>query len=251
MPLNTVDTAMVLAAGLGTRMRPLTETMPKPLIKVAGRTLLDRALDRFEDAGVKRVVVNVHYLADQVVQHVAKRQAPAIEISDETEQLLETGGGIKKALPILGDAPFLAANSDAVILNANTAAMGRLMQRWDDEAMDALLLLHSTVEAYGYNGRGDFDADPSGKLDRRQENTVSPFLFTGVQLLHPRLFDGAPDGPFSMNVLYDKALEAGRLYGVVHDGDWFHVGDADGLAQAETYMADPYPGTRHRGDPMA
>lgn len=241
---------MVLAAGLGLRMRPLTETTPKPLIAVAGRTLLDRAIDRFADAGVETVVVNVHHLADQVVAHLAGREAPRIEISDETGQLLETGGGIGKALPLLGPDPFFAANSDAVVLNGNTPALNRLAEQWNDDAMDGLLLLHSTVEAYGYDGRGDFHADPSGRLTRRGELDVVPYLFTGVQLLHPRLFAGAPEGPFSMNRLYDQALDAGRLYGVVHDGDWFHVGDAAGLAQAEAYMADPYPGIRHRGDPV-
>lgn len=251
MPLTHVATGIVLAAGLGLRMRPLTDTTPKPLVKVAGRTLLDRALDRFADAGVERAVVNVHHLADQVIDHMQERDTPAIVISDETETLLETGGGIKKALDVLGPEPFFAANSDAILLNANTSALGRLMARWDDNAMDGLLLLHSTVEAYGYDGPGDFEADPLGRLKRRGEGMVSPYLFTGVQLLHPRLFDGAPDGPFSMNILYDRALAAKRLFGVIHDGDWFHVGDAEGLAQAEAYMADPYPGVRHRGDPVA
>ena len=248
MPLSHVKTGLVLAAGLGLRMRPLTETTPKPLIDVAGRTLLDRALDRFEDAGVETAVVNVHYLADQVTAHVAGRTAPRVVVSDETAELLETGGGVKKALPLLGPDPFLVSNSDAILLNANTPALGRLMERWEDDEMDALLLLHSTVEAYGYEGMGDFTADPVGRLARRPEQEVAPYLFTGTQILHPRLFDGAPDGKFSLNVLYDRALEAGRLYGVVHDGEWFHVGDAAGLAQAEAYMTERYPGIRHRGD---
>lgn len=246
--MTAVKSAMVLAAGLGLRMRPITETTPKPLITVAGRTLLDRTIDRFEDAGVETVAVNVHHLASQVIDHLKGRATPRIVISDETDRLLETGGGIKKALPLLGPDPFFAANSDAIILNGHTPALSRMADQWNGEAMDGLLLLHSTVEAYGYQGRGDFHADPQGRLTRRRENEVVPFLFTGVQLLHPRLFDGAPDGPFSMNVLYDRALDAGRLYGIVHDGDWFHVGDPDGLAQAESYMADPYPGVRHRGD---
>jgi MurNAc alpha-1-phosphate uridylyltransferase len=247
----TIKTGMVLAAGLGLRMRPLTETTPKPLVPVAGRTLLDRALDRYADAGVETAVVNVHHLADQVEAHLTGRSDLAIRISDERVALLETGGGIRHALPLLGDQPFFVANSDAIVLNANTPALGRLTARWNDDEMDGLLLLHSTVEAYGYSGLGDFDADPLGRLERRAENRVAPFLFTGVQILHPRLFDGAPDGAFSLNVLYDKALAAGRLFGVVHDGEWFHVGDADGLAEAEAYMAVRYPGTRHRGDDIA
>lgn len=243
-----IKTGMVLAAGLGLRMRPITDTTPKPLVTVAGRTLLDRMIDRFEDAGVDTVVVNVHHLADQVEAHVAERDTPTIVVSDERDHLLETGGGLKKALPLLGERPFLAANSDAIVLNANTPALGRLIERWDDDAMDGLLLLQSTVEAYGYDGLGDFDADPMGQLQRRSEHMVAPYLFTGVQILHPRLFADAPMGPFSLNVLYDRALAAGRLFGVVHDGEWFHVGDAHGLAAAETYMGERYPGVRHRGD---
>ena len=248
--LKRVKAGMVLAAGLGLRMRPLTETTPKPLIPVAGRTLLDRMIDRFQDAGVETVVVNVHHLADQVNEHLKNRAAPAIIISDERDSLLETGGGLKKALGLLGDQPFFAANADAILLNANTPALGRLMEQWDDEKMDGLLLLHSTVEAYGYTGAGDFNADATGKLVRRAELEIAPYLFTGVQLLHPRLFDGAPDGPFSLNVLYDKALENDRLFGVVHDGEWFHVGDPEGLADVEGYMSESYPGVRHRGDPV-
>ena len=240
--------AMVLAAGLGTRMRPLTDDTPKPLMEVSGRSLLNRALDRLVDDGIANAVVNVHYLADQVEDHVKDRGDIQIAISDERETLLETGGGIAKALPLLGDGPFLVANSDALWLNANTSAIGRLAEQFDAEAMDGLLLLQSTVEAYGYDGVGDFDADALGRLERRQPSCVAPFLFSGIQILHPRLFDHAPQGAFSMNVLFDHALAHGRLFGVIHDGEWFHVGTPDGLAQAEAYMSERFAGVRHRGD---
>jgi len=237
--------AMVLGAGLGMRLRPITDSVPKPLIEVCGRTLLDRVIDRLEEEGVERIVVNAHHLAPLIEEHLAKRQGPEIRISFEPD-LLETGGGIAKALPLLGDGPFFAANGDILWLNGPMRALGCLKAAWDDGAMDGLLLLHSTVEAYGYSGAGDFWADPSGRLTRRPEREVMPNLFTGVQILHPRLFKDAPDGPFSMNVLYDKAMEAGRLFGVVHDGEWFHIGTAEGLDEAETFLGARYSGIRHR-----
>jgi MurNAc alpha-1-phosphate uridylyltransferase len=235
---------MVLAAGLGLRMRPITETLPKPLIEVGGRTLLDRALDRLEEAGVDKVTVNLHHLGSLIEAHLAPRSKPAIEFSHEAE-LLETGGGVAKALPRLGDGPFWVANADVLWLDGPQPALERLAEAWDDARMDGLLLLHATVDAYGYRGRGDFLADPLGRLVRRPECEVAPFLFTGVQILHPRLFADAPAGPFSLNRLYDQAIEAGRLYGVVHDGEWFHVGTPDGLAEAETYLSLRYA-TRER-----
>lgn len=250
MPV-TLTHAMVLAAGLGKRMRPLTDATPKPLLPVAGRSLLMRALDRVVEAGIENAVVNTHYLADQVDAHLEGRDDLAITLSDERGALLETGGGVAKALGALGDGPFLVANSDALWLNANTSAIGRLAERWDDGEMDALLLLQSTVEAYGYDGMGDFDADAVGLLERRQPGCITPYLFAGVQILHPRLFADAPEGAFSLNVLFDRALAAGRLYGVVHDGEWFHVGTPEGLAQAEAYMAESFPGIRHRGSTVA
>jgi MurNAc alpha-1-phosphate uridylyltransferase len=236
---------MALAAGLGLRMRPLTETMPKPLIEVGGRALLDWGLDHLVRAGVADVVVNLHHLAPQVEAHLADRKAPAIHFSHESE-LLETGGGIAGALDLLGPDPFYVTNSDVIWLDGPEPALGRLAERWDDGAMDGLLLLHSTVEAYGYDGRGDFFVDPLGLLTRRPERDVAPFLFTGAQILHPRLFAHAPEGAFSLNLLYDRALAGGRLFGVVHDGEWFHVGSPDGLARARTYMAERHPGNRHR-----
>ncbi|MEQ8934196.1 MAG: nucleotidyltransferase family protein, partial [Amphiplicatus sp.] len=235
----------LLAAGLGMRMRPLTDNKPKPLIEVAGRTLIDHALDRLEDAGVKTAVVNVHYLGGQIETHLSTRKTPEIDISHE-ETLLDTGGGVAKALPLLGKDVFYAVNSDALWLNGYEDTLLRMARLWNDDRMDALLLLHSTVEAYGYWGVGDFTIDPAGVLARRAESEVSPYLFTGVQILHPRLFENAPGGAFSLNVLYDKAIDEGRLYGIVHDGEWFHVGSPEGLSEAESYLQARYAGTRRR-----
>ena len=237
--------AMVLAAGLGLRLRPVTETLPKPLVEVGRRSLLDRTLDRLGEAGVEGVVVNLHHLGSLIETHLARRGGPTIEFSWESE-LLETGGGVAKALPRLGDGPFWVANSDVLWLDGPGPALGRLAAAWDDTRMDGLLLLHETINAYGYQGRGDFFADPLGQLVRRPEGEVAPYLFTGVQILHPRLFADAPAGPFSLNRLYDRAIEAGRLYGIVHDGEWFHVGTPDGLAEAEAYMSVRYAGRTRR-----
>lgn len=238
--------AMVLAAGLGLRMRPITDKTPKPLVTVAGRTLLDHSLDRLAMAGVEKVIVNIHHLGDMIEQHLSKRTDMDITISSEKEDLLETGGGVNKALEHFDGQPFFVCNADILFLDGPTLALHRLVQSWDDAEMDGLLLLHSTVEAYGYKGDGDFAIDPMGILERRPEREISPYLFTGIQLLHPRLFKDAPDGAFSLNLLYDWAMEKGRLSGIVHDGDWFHVGTANGLAEAEIYMRQRFPGVRHR-----
>jgi MurNAc alpha-1-phosphate uridylyltransferase len=238
--------AMVLAAGLGTRLKPVTDTLPKPLVQVDNRALIDHALDRLEAVGVGEVVVNTHYLAEQLQAHLSGRKSPVLQISHE-DDLLDTGGGIAKALPLLGDDPFLAVNADAFWLNGPYDALQRMAHTWDDDTMDGLLLLHSTVEAYGYTGLGDFCAPlGDGVLTRRLEGEVSPWLFTGIQMLHPRLFKTAPDGAFSLNLLYDRAIESGRLLGVVHDGEWFHVGTPQGLEEAETYMHLRYAGKERR-----
>ncbi len=237
--------AMVLAAGLGTRMRPITDRLPKCLIPVSGRALIDRTIDRFQEAGVKTVVVNVHHLADMVERHLKARTQPNILISREVERL-ETGGGVKNALPLLGAAPFFVANADAMWLNGPQGTLKRMMERWDDADMDALLLMHSTVDAYGYEGPGDFMVDAVGRLTRRPEREVVPNLFAGVQVLSPRLFEGTPDVPFSLNVVYDKAIAAGRLFGIVHDGEWFHVGTPEGLAEAEAYLSVRFAGKPRR-----
>ena len=245
MAKKTLRRAMVLAAGLGTRMRPVTDTLPKPLIEINGRALIDHALDRLQAAGVTDAVVNTHHLADQVEAHLKDRTSPAIKLSPE-KKLLETGGGIANALALLGDGPFFTVNADTFWLNGPLDTLGRLADTWDDANMDGLLLLHSTVEAYGYTGLGDFRAAGDGLLERRPEAEVSPWLFTGIQILHPRVFEDAPQGAFSLNRLYDQAIEAERLYGVVHDGEWFHVGTPEGLQEAETYMHLRYAGTTHR-----
>lgn len=242
---STPTHAMVLAAGLGTRMKPITDDLPKPMIEVAGRTLVDHVIDRLEEAGVTDVVVNLHHFADRLESHLKARSSPNIVFSPEPE-LLETGGGVRNALPLLGTDPFYVINSDALWLNGPMNTFERMVQVWNPETMDGLLLLHSTVDAYGYRGRGDFCADADGKLTRRPEMEVSPWLFTGIQLFHPRLFENAPEGAFSLNQLYDQALEAERLYGIIHDGEWFHVGTPAGLAEAETYLNTRFAGVKHR-----
>lgn len=221
---------MVLAAGLGTRMQPLSADRPKPLIELAGRTLLDRVLDHLTDAGVTRIVVNTHYKADMIAEHLAPRAD--IILSPEPD-LLETGGGVRNALAKLGDDPFYVVNSDAVWLDGPTPALRRLATAWDDAEMDALLLLQRTVAINGVLGPGDYFLDSEGHATRRRERSVAPFLFAGVQILHPRLFADAPDGPFSLNLLYDRAQEAERLRGLVHDGEWYHVGTPAQREQAE------------------
>ncbi len=233
---RSIDRAMVLSAGLGTRMRPITDSIPKPLVPVLGRTLLDRALDHVETAGISRAVVNTHYLGEQIAAHLKERTSPAIDLSDEAD-LLETGGGVLKALPKLGDGPFFVLNSDALWIDGPVPAMSRMRDAWDAERMDALLLVHPTVTAVGYSRKGDFTMEPDGRLYRRQEWEIAPFLFTGIQILHPRLFEGETPGKFSLNRLYDKALEAERLYGIRHDGEWYHVGSPDELKLAEAILS--------------
>ena len=229
-----IDTAMVLAAGLGTRMRPLTDDKPKPMVTLAGRTLLDRALDRLAEAAVHRTVVNTHYFADVIHRHLAGRDG--IVLSHEPN-ILETGGGVRRALPLLGGKPFFVVNSDAVWLDGSSPALSRLAAAWDDARMDALLLLQPVGAAIGYYGRGDYHRAGDGTLRRRGASETSPYLFAGVQILHPRLFAGAPDGPFSLNLLYDAAQAAGRLHGIEHDAEWFHVGTPEELARTEEYLA--------------
>lgn len=232
-----VTRAMILAAGLGTRMRPLTDTRPKPLIEVAGRTLLDWALAHAVDAGIEHAVINTHYLGEQIRDHVQARTAPLITLSPE-DPVLETGGGIEAALPLLGDAPFYVCNSDGLWLDGEVNALTRLAQAWDDDAMDGLLLLHAPKRALGYDGAGDFIIDATGRLTRRADTdgTAPAFVFTGVQLLHPRLFADAPGGVYSMNVLYSRALAQGRLFGLIHDGEWFHVGTPEARDETERWI---------------
>jgi N-acetyl-alpha-D-muramate 1-phosphate uridylyltransferase len=239
--MTKIDTAMVLAAGLGTRMRPAAGERPKPLVPLARKPLIDHVLDRLANAGVARAVVNVHHMADQIEQHLAKRQRPAIVISDERTRLLETGGGVKKALPLLPDDGFIVHNSDAVWQEGEVSNLARLMEAWDAARMDCLLLLVLGSAAIGYNGRGDFSLEADGRIRRRRADEVVPFVYTGVQILHPRAFAATPDGPFSNNLVWNQAMLTGRAFGVRMDGLWMHVGKPEELAAAEQAMARPGP----------
>jgi MurNAc alpha-1-phosphate uridylyltransferase len=224
---------MVLAAGLGERMRPLTDRIPKPLVVVDGKPLIDHVLDRLAAAGVERAVVNVHYLADQIERHLAGRRQPRIVIADERDKLLDTGGGVVKALDKLGREPFFHVNSDTIWIDGAKPNLDRLAAGFDPARMDALLLLAPVAESIGYSGRGDFTMRPDGRLQRRAEREVAPFVYAGVALLTPALFAGAPEGAFSLTRLFDRAAEAGRLYGLRLEGVWMHVGTPDTIATAE------------------
>jgi MurNAc alpha-1-phosphate uridylyltransferase len=228
---------MVLAAGLGTRMRPLTDTLPKPLVRVAGAPLLDHVLDRLADVGVETAVVNVHYFANQIEAHLKNRKRPRIEISDERGELLDTGGGVVKALDRLGDAPFFHVNSDTIWIEGVQPNLARLAAAFDPATMDVLLLLAPTTGSIGYDGRGDFAMGPDGRLTRRAERAVVPFVYAGVAILAPALFADAPRGPFSLNRIFDRAMEAGRLHGLRLDGTWMHVGTPESVAAAEAAIS--------------
>ena len=231
-PYTMPTTAMVMAAGFGKRLRPFTDKVPKPLTKVLGVPLIDVALNRLAAAGVKRAVVNLHHLGEQIREHLKDRKEPEILFSQEDE-ILETGGGIVKAMPMLGDQPFFTVNAKIIWLNGKIDCLVRLAQMFDPEKMDALLLLQPTVTAVGYNGTGDFVMDPDGRLARKPEREVAPFLYAGIQLCHPRLFRDAPKGAFSTNVVWDRAMEEGRLHGIRHDGEWYHVSTPEHLVDVE------------------
>jgi MurNAc alpha-1-phosphate uridylyltransferase len=233
-----IDRAMVLAAGLGKRMRPLTDTLPKPLVPVAGKALIDHVLDKLADAGVTQAVVNVHHRADQIEAHVKGRARPRIVISDERGELLDTGGGIVKALPHLGDAPFFHMNSDTVWIEGVTPNLTRLAAQFDAARMDILLLLASTATSIGYDGRGDFNMAPDGRLSRRPERQVAPFVYAGAAILNPAIFGDAPAGAFSLNRLFDRAADAGRLHGLRLDGTWMHVGTPEAIKAAEAAILE-------------
>ncbi|OQW45803.1 MAG: mannose-1-phosphate guanylyltransferase [Proteobacteria bacterium SG_bin6] len=234
------ETAMVMAAGLGKRMRPLTATRPKPLVEVAGKALLDHALAHLRAAGVKRAVVNVHYLADALEAHLKNRDyGLEILISDERAQLMETGGGLVKALPLLGDRPFLSVNSDNLWIDGPVDSIRALAAAWDETRMDALLLLVPLARAHCHGGQGDFHLDAAGRIvGRRKPGRLAPFVWTGVQILHPRLITDAPEGPFSTNLFWNRAIEAGRAFGIVHGGLWFDVGTPRAIPVAEAMLAD-------------
>mgnify|MGYP001043692086 CR=1 FL=1 len=227
--------AMVLAAGLGTRMRPLTDNRPKPLLELDDRSLLDHALDRLQAAGVGQAVVNAHWFGDQIEAAMARRADPRIILQKE-DTLLETGGGVTMALPNLGDGPFAVVNGDAFWLDGPTPALKRLSAAFEPAEMDALLLMVRTTQVEGAVGKGDFLIDPIGRMRRPKEREIAPYLYAGVQILSPALFADAPTGAFSLNRLYDRAIENGRLYGLVHDGVWFHLSTPEDLEQAETTL---------------
>lgn len=235
-----LDTAMVMAAGLGKRMRPLTATRPKPLVEVSGRSLLDRTFDRLRSAGVSRAVVNVHYLADALEAHLRNKVTDIeIAVSDERGQLMETGGGLVKALPQIPQDPFLCVNSDNLWIDGPTDAIRLLEQRWNADEMDALLLLVPLARANCHGGQGDFHMDPDGRIaSRRRRGKVAPFVYTGVQIVSHRLLRDPPEGPFSTMVFWERAIAEGRLYGLVHQGLWFDVGTPGAVKKTEAMLAD-------------
>ena len=239
------DTAMVMAAGLGKRMRPLTASRPKPLVKVAGKPLIDWSLDRLVEAGIGRAVVNVHYLADALEVHLAHYRGLQIAVSDERDKLLETGGGMVRAqrAGLLPD-PFFCLNSDNIWLDGPRNAFAELSSAWDPERMDALLLMVRHPAAHTYEGKGDFHLDPLGRVSRRRSGRIAPFIYTGIQLVSHRLLRDPPDGPFSTNVLWSRAIEEGRLFGWVHTGQWFEVGTPGAIAPTESLLRG---GSRHGG----
>ena len=229
----TPTKAMVLAAGLGLRMRPLTERMPKPLVPVAGRALLDHVLDKLGDAGVNEAVVNVHYLPDQIIDHVAARVKPGVTISDERDQVLGTGGGVVKALPLLGQAPFFHVNADTLWIDGVRPNLARLAEAFDPARMDVLLLMAPTASSIGYDGRGDYAMLADGALRKRREHQVVPFVYAGAAIMSPSLFANAPKGEFPLTQLFDSANEQERLFGLRLDGVWMHVGTPDAVQAAE------------------
>jgi N-acetyl-alpha-D-muramate 1-phosphate uridylyltransferase len=236
------ESAMVLAGGLGTRMAPANGTLPKPLVPLAGKALIDHVLDRHAEAGTKRAVVNLHHKADLIEKHVKGRKTPAITFSDEREALLDTGGGVKKALPVLGPGAFLIHNADSVWIEGIGSNLSRLMEAWDDARMDCLMMLALSTAGLGYQGRGDFALDSNGRIRRRRvEQEIVPFAFTGVSIAHPRLFKNSPEGAFSLNVVWSQAIAAGRAFGMRMEGLWMHVGTPEALAQAEQSLSGAVP----------
>lgn len=232
-----IESALVLAAGLGKRMRPLTATRPKPLVRVGGKALIDHSLDRIAAAGIAQVVVNCHYLADALEAHLRAGDWPfTIAMSDERSQLLETGGGMVKAAPLLSGDPFLAVNSDNIWTDGPTDTLHLLARRWDAARMDALLLLVRHAGAVGHSGRGDFHMDARGLITRRKPGRVAPFVYTGIQLVSRRFLRDAPGGPFSTNILWDRAIGEGRLYGLAHQGQWFEVGTPEAIPLTEAAL---------------
>lgn len=235
--LNFPKTAMVLAAGLGMRMRPITESTPKPLIKVSGKTLLDYGLDALSAVGVSKAVVNVHHLAAQIENHVAGRTAPQVIISDERETLMNSGGGVVKALPQLGRDPFFILNADSFWIEGYQPNLDRMIDSWDGDTMDILLLLSSMNSAVGYDAPGDYMMEPDGRLERRGDNPTAPFAYAGAAIVNPQIFEDPPNGAFGLVEIFDRAMAAGRLFGMRMDGLWLHVGTPQAIKDAEKAIA--------------
>lgn len=230
------DRAMILAAGLGTRMRPLTDDKAKPMVNLQGKPLIDHVLDRLQEAGISRIVVNLHYCADGLETHLQGQAGFDIGFSDERAQLLDTGGGVRKALPQLGERPFFILNTDSLWAQNGPSPLTRLAEQWRDEDMDCLMLLARRSDALGYHGAGDFHLHRDGRISRRGADAAADYAHTGICLVHPRLFAGSPEGAFSMNVLWDAALGAGRLFACVLEAQWMHIGDPAALALAEDWL---------------
>lgn len=235
---TAIDTAMVMAAGHGTRMRPLTNDKPKALIEVAGKPMVDHAIDRLKDAGIKRIVVNIHAFADQMRAHLDARNDDSIIISDETGELLETGGGIKKALPLLGDKPIITHNCDSIWVEGMGKTLPRLLNAFDADKMDALLVLAVTANIVGDVTRGDFTMDPVGRIEWREPASVAPFMFTGVQIIKPQLFADIEETAFSTAKIWTPLMDKGTAWGLRHDGVWMHVGTPPALEEAEDFLRD-------------
>jgi len=233
-----IDTAMVMAAGHGTRMRHLTKDKPKALIEVAGKPMVDHAIDRLKAAGIKRIIVNIHAFAEQVRAHLEARNDDSIIISDETGELLETGGGIKKALPLLGDGPIITHNCDSIWVEGMGQTIPRLMDRFDADKMDALLVLAVTANIVGDVARGDFTMDAEGRIEWREVSSVAPFMFTGVQIIKPQIFADVAETAFSTSKIWTPLMEKGTAYGLRHDGVWMHVGTPEALEDAQAFLRD-------------
>ncbi|MEO9600633.1 nucleotidyltransferase family protein [Parasphingorhabdus sp.] len=236
--MTQVKTAMIMAAGLGTRMRPLTEMRPKPLVEVSGKAMIDHCLEKLVEAGIEKAIINVHYLADAMEAHLAASQYPIeFQISDERRQLMETGGGLVQAEPLIEESNFFCINSDNLWTDGPTNSLHQLTQIWDEDKMDALLLLIRRTSAHNYQGSGDFHLDGENRISRRLPDQQAPLIYSGIQLISKRLLRDAPSGPFSTNIFWERAIGEGRLFGLVHEGQWFEVGSPEAIAPTEAALA--------------